>query len=122
MKARIRCLDDGCTTVYVPRRLSAPLAAELLRKYPRLSRILLPPSIFRVASPAVLEGLRSVGVEVIPTNRARGRPSKYSEDVINTICIKYTHGTPVSEIASDLGIPERSVYYILSRRGILRRR
>ena len=120
--AEIRAVDDAGTVVYVPRRLSASLAADLLKRFPRLSKILLPSSVFRAVSPSVLEGLRSVGVEVVPTNRARGRPPKYSEDVINTICLRYTHGESVAKISADLGVPERSVYYILSRRGLIRRR
>ncbi len=115
-------LDDNASVVYVSRRLSANLAAELLRQYPNLSKILLPASVFRAVSASVLDALRSVGVEVVPTNRARGRPPKYSEDVINTICLRYTHGESVAKISADLGVPERSVYYILSRRGLIRRR
>ncbi|HID09496.1 TPA: DUF1699 domain-containing protein [Candidatus Micrarchaeota archaeon] len=107
--------------VYVSRRLSANLAAVLLRRFPRLKRILVPRSVYRIISPKVLNALREVGVEVVSTDRPRGRPPKYSEAVINEICTRYTRGESASEIARDLGIPERSVYYILSRRGLTRR-
>lgn len=104
--------------VYVPRRLSANLAAVLLGRFPKLKRILVPRSVYRIISPKVLDALKGVGVEVIPTGRPRGRPPKYSESVINEICSRYTRGESASEIARDLGIPERSVYHILSRRGL----
>ncbi|MDN5366693.1 MAG: hypothetical protein PWQ11_104 [Candidatus Diapherotrites archaeon] len=107
--------------VYVPRRLSANLATQLLQRFPKLKRILVPQSIYKMTSKRVLEALAAVGVEVIPTGRSRGRPPKYSEDVINEVCTRYTHGESASKIARDMGIPERTVYYILSRRGLVRR-
>ncbi len=107
--------------VYVPRRLSANLATLLLQRFPNLRRILVPRSVYSMISPRVLEALKAVGVEVVSTDRGRGRPAKYSEAVINEICTRYTHGESASKIARDLGIPERSVYYIISRRGLTRR-
>jgi len=107
--------------IYVPRRLSANLATLFLQRFPRLKRILVPASVYRMISHRVLAALRDVGVEVRPTGRSRGRPPKYSEEVINEVCTRYTHGERASEIARSMGIPERTVYYILSRRGLVGR-
>lgn len=115
------CYPPDSEEVYIPRRLSANLATLLLQRFPKLKRILVPQSIYRITSPKVLDALRAVGVDVVSTGRSRGRPPKYSEAVINEICTRYTHGERASEIARDLGIPERTVYYILSRRGLVRR-
>lgn len=107
--------------VYIPRRLSSNLATLLLQRFPNLKRIRVPRSVYEMTSRRVISALREVGVEVVPTGRSRGRPPKYSEDVINEICTRYTHGERASEIARSMGIPERTVYYILSRRGLVRR-
>ena len=107
--------------VYVPRRLSANLAAVLLKRFPKLKRIVVPRSVYDAVSPKVLNALKAVGVDVVPSERHRGRPPKYSEAVINEICTRYTRGESAAEIAKDMGVPERSVYYILSRRGLVRR-
>ena len=104
--------------VYVARRLSKNLAVRLLKEHPELKRIYVPESILKTVSPRVLEALRSVGVEVLSTGRKRGRPPKYSEEIINQVCTRYIHGEKASEISRDLGIPLRSVYYILSSRGL----
>ena len=107
--------------IYVPRRLSANLATLLLQRFPKLKRVLVPRSVHSMISRRVLSALQEVGVEVVPTGRSRGRPPKYSEEVINEVCTRYTHGERASEIARSMGIPERTVYYILSRRGLVRR-
>ncbi len=104
--------------VYVGRRLSSKLVVLLLSKFPNLKRIYLPRSLYERTSERLREALRRVGVELVPTNRKPGRPPKYSEETLKLVVEKYKSGEKVPEISRDLGIPVRTVYYILRRMGV----
>ena len=99
--------------VYVPRRISRTLAARLLQEHPDLKRILVPRSLYEQTSKRVIAALKEVGVEVVPTGRSRGRPRKYGDDVINRVVEMRKRGASVREIAERMGIPVRTVYYLL---------
>ncbi len=99
--------------VYVPRRISRTLAAELIRRFPRLRRIYVPRSVLEQTSGRVIAALKSVGIDVLPTGRDRGRPRKYGEDVVRRARAMRAKGASAREIAEALGIPLRTVYHIL---------
>ncbi len=123
---RIRTLDDlwflkpspDVVEVYIGRRLSKKLAATLLSLYPNLRRIYMPSSLVETLSPRLKGALSSVGVEVVPTNRRPGRPRKYDKETLKLIKEKYKSGERPSKISSDLGIPLRTVYYLLRKLGL----
>ncbi len=99
--------------VYVPRRISRALAAELIRRFPRLKRIYVPQSVLQQTSRRVIEALKHVGIDVLPTGRGRGRPRKYGEEIAKRAREMREQGKSAREIAEALGIPLRTVYHIL---------
>lgn len=110
--------DPNIKEVYVGRRLSKKLVAVLLSLYPNLRRIYVPSSLFETLSPRLKEALSSVGVEVVPTGRRPGRPQKYGTETLKLVEEKYRSGESPSKISSDLGIPLRTVYYLLRKLGL----
>ena len=113
--------DEHVEEVYIARRLSKNLITILLTLFPNLKRIYIPKSLANALSPRIRDALNHVGVEVVATGRGPGRPSKYTEETLKLIVEKYKSGEKVSEISRSLGIPLRTLYYLLRRMGLRRK-
>lgn len=105
-------------SIYCTLRLSVNTVNVLLNVFPKLKEIYMPKSLIKLTPDEVKNLLKEKGIELKSTNRGRGRPPKYDEKTVKTVVDKYKAGESPEDIAKELGIPARSVYYILRRQGV----
>jgi len=109
---------SDATAIYCTLRLSMNTVNVLLNVFPNVKEIYMPRSLIKLTPEELKNYLKEKGVELKSTNRGRGRPPKYDEKTIKTVVDKYKAGESPEDIAKELGIPARSVYYILRRQGV----
>ncbi|MEN6574442.1 helix-turn-helix domain-containing protein [Methanobacterium aggregans] len=104
--------------VHVSQLLSSRKIMELLDKHPDLERIKCPRSICLRTSKKYLDALSELGIEVEPVE-TMGRPKKYKKEP-ELIQKLLDDGKSPDEVAEELNIPVKTVYYLKSskfRRG-----
>ncbi|WP_297458506.1 DUF1699 family protein [Thermococcus sp.] len=110
-------LNDDVTEVYVNLRPTKEILVRILERAPNVRKISCPPSLYPKVSRKVIAALSQMGIELVPEGYPRGRPRKYDEDTVRRVRELFQRGVPAKEISSRLGIPLRTVYYIIERTG-----
>ncbi|WP_457742669.1 DUF1699 family protein [Thermococcus sp.] len=106
-------LDENVTEVYVSLRPTKEVVVKILENAPNVKRISCPPSLYPKVSKRVIYALSQLGVELVPEERPRGRPRKYDEKTVKLVHDMARKGIPMKEISERLGIPLRTVYYMV---------
>ncbi len=107
-------LNEDVTEVYVSLRPTKEVVVKILENAPNVERISCPPSLYPKVSKRVIGALRQLGVELVPERRPRGRPRKYDERTVKLVRELAEKGVPMKEISERLGIPLRTVYYLVN--------
>lgn len=108
-------LGPEVTEVYINLRPTKEIVVRILENAPNVRRISCPPSLYPKVSKKIINALAQVGVELVPEGYPRGRPRKYSEETIKTVLEMFSSGRGPKEISRSLGIPLRTVYYLIER-------
>ena len=108
-------LDEDVTEVYVSLRPTKEVVVKILENAPNVKRISCPPSLYPKVSKRVIYALGQLGIELVPEKRPRGRPKKYDEKTVKLVRELAERGVPMKEISSRLGIPLRTVYYMVRK-------
>jgi len=106
-------LDENVTEVYVSLRPTKEVVVKILENAPNVKRISCPPSLYPKVSKRVIYALGQLGIELVPERYPRGRPRKYDEETVKLVRELAEKGVPMREISARLGIPLRTVYYIV---------
>lgn len=101
--------------VYIPRTLGMDILQALIDHGENLKTIVVPPSIYALTSQRVKEHLEKERISLEKGNNPAGRPPKYTDKDIKKIFQLKEKNMPVSQIARELNIPRRTVYYLLER-------
>lgn len=109
-------LNENVREVYINLRPTKEILVRILENAPNVKLIGCPPSLYPKVSKRVIRALRQMGIEVVPIKKSRGRPRKYDEAVLLRIRELMTQGKSPKEISRELGIPLRTVYYMLNGR------
>ena len=80
-----------------------------------LTTIVVPPSIYALTSERVKARLKEKRVFLEKGTNPAGRPPKYTEKDIKKIYQLKEKNVPVTQIARELNIPRRTVYYLLEK-------
>ncbi|GAB6135180.1 DUF1699 family protein [Thermococcus prieurii] len=107
-------LNEDVTEVYVSLRPTKEVVVKILENAPNVKRISCPPSLYPKVSKRVIYALGQLGIELVPENRPRGRPRKYDEKTVKLVRELARKGVPMREISERLGIPLRTVYYMVN--------
>ena len=107
-------LDEDVTEVYVNLRPTKEVVVKILENAPNVRRISCPPSLYPKVSKRVIYALGQLGIELVPEERPRGRPRKYDEKTVKLVRELAKKGVPMREISERLGIPLRTVYYMVN--------
>ncbi|NJE53739.1 DUF1699 family protein [Thermococcus sp. 21S9] len=107
-------LNEDVTEVYVSLRPTKEVVVKILENAPNVKRISCPPSLYPKVSKRVIYALSQLGIELVPENRPRGRPRKYDEKTVKLVRELARKGVPMREISERLGIPLRTVYYMVN--------
>jgi len=110
---KLSSLNEDVTEVYVSLRPTKEVVVKILENAPNVRKISCPPSLYPKVSKKVIYALKQLGVELVPENRPRGRPRKYDEKTVKLVRELAEKGVPMREISERLGIPLRTVYYLL---------
>jgi len=109
-------LHDGVTEVYVNLRPTKEIVVHILERAPNVRRISCPPSLYPKVSKKVISALSQLGVELVPEGYPRGRPKKYDERTVKQVRELLKRGMPAKEVSRSLGIPLRTVYYLVEKK------
>ncbi len=107
-------LRPGVTEVYVNLRPTKEIVVSILRQAPTVKKIGCPPSLYPKVSASVIRALNRIGIQLVPVKRSRGRPRKYDEETMRRIEALMREGKSPREISESLGIPLRTVYYMVN--------
>ncbi|AFK23024.1 DUF1699 family protein [Pyrococcus sp. ST04] len=107
-------LNEDVTEVYINLRPTKEVIVRILDNAPNVKVIGCPPSLYPKVSKKVINVLEQMGIKVIPISKGRGRPRKYSQKTIEQINEMLKKGKRPREISKALGIPLRTLYYLIS--------
>ncbi|CAD5244331.1 DUF1699 family protein [Thermococcus camini] len=110
-------LNEEVTEVYINLRPTKEILVRILERAPNVRKISCPPSLYPKVSKRVIAALAQMGIELVPEGYPRGRPRKYDEKTVMRIRELVSRGVPVKEVSARMGIPLRTVYYMLERSG-----
>ncbi|WP_148882013.1 DUF1699 family protein [Thermococcus aciditolerans] len=108
-------LDEEVTEVYINLRPTKEILVRILERAPNVRKISCPPSLYPKVSKRVIAALAQMGIELVPEGYPRGRPRKYDERTIREVQNLLMRGVPAKEISIRMGIPLRTVYYMIER-------
>ncbi|MDV3104382.1 DUF1699 family protein [Thermococcus waiotapuensis] len=109
-----KSLNENVTEVYINLRPTKEIVVHILERAPGVRRISCPPSLYPKVSRRIISALSQLGVELVPERFPRGRPKKYDERIVEKVIEMTKRGTPMREISERLGIPLRTVYYLVN--------
>ncbi|WP_258084308.1 DUF1699 family protein [Thermococcus thermotolerans] len=113
-------LSDEVTEVYVNLRPTKEILVRILERAPNVRKISCPPSLYPKVSKKAVKALAQMGIELVPEGYPRGRPRKYDEGTIKEVQNLIMNGVPPKEISARMGIPLRTVYYMIEQLGVRR--
>lgn len=111
-------LSEDVTEVYINLRPTKEILVHILERAPNVRRISCPPSLYPKVSKKIIQALSQMGIQLVPEGYPRGRPRKYDEKTVTAVMTLIQQGVPPKEISSRMGIPLRTVYYMLERAGV----
>ncbi|NJE47225.1 DUF1699 domain-containing protein [Thermococcus sp. GR7] len=110
-------LNDEVTEVYINLRPTKEILVRILERAPNVRKISCPPSLYPKVSKKAINALAQMGIELVPEGYPRGRPRKYDERTIREVYNLIRKGITPKEISSRMGIPLRTVYYMIEQIG-----
>ncbi|KUH34096.1 DNA-binding protein [Thermococcus celericrescens] len=108
-------LNEEVTEVYINLRPTKEILVRILERAPNVRKISCPPSLYPKVSKRVIAALAQMGIELVPEGYPRGRPRKYNERTIREVQNLLMKGVPAKEISTRMGIPLRTVYYLVEQ-------
>ncbi len=113
-------LNEEVTEVYINLRPTKEILVRILERAPNVRRISCPPSLYPKVSKKAIKALAQMGIELVPEGYPRGRPRKYDERTIREVYNLIMKGVSPREVSSQMGIPLRTVYYMIEQAGAKR--
>ncbi len=113
-----RALTEDVTEIYINLRPTKEILVHILERAPNVRRISCPPSLYPKVSKKIIHALSQMGIQLVPEGYPRGRPRKYDEETVRAVIRLIEQGIPPKDISSRMGIPLRTVYYMLERAGV----
>ncbi|ANF23450.1 DUF1699 family protein [Thermococcus piezophilus] len=110
-------LNEEVTEVYINLRPTKEILVRILERAPNVRKISCPPSLYPKVSKKAINALAQMGIELVPGGYPRGRPRKYDERTIREVYDLIRKGVTPKEISSRMGIPLRTVYYLIEKMG-----
>jgi len=107
-------LRPGVVEVYVNLRPTKEIVVRILKRAPTVKVIGCPPSLYPKVSKKVISALDRVGIKLIPIKHPRGRPKKYDDGIKGRVEEMIRRGKSLKEISEELGIPLRTLYYMVN--------
>lgn len=107
-------LPEDIEQVRLSSFLTKKLASRLLEQCPNLERVILAPSVRERASNAVINSLKSEGIDVTRGSRGPGRPVEYSRRQLAEMRRMREEGVSYEKIAEKIGVSKATAYRALT--------
>jgi hypothetical protein len=105
---------NGCDQeVYINLRPTLEIVEALTKRCANLQKIMCPPSLLKQTSKKVFRSLQSTSVKLGEGDFRVGRPNKYDAETLKQIAAQRAAGKQVKNIAAEMDIPLRTVYFYL---------
>ena len=99
--------------VYINARPSMDIVMNIMGNAPNIQAIYCPPSLLKQTSTKVFSVLEDKGVKLAHKDVKVGWPKKYMDPVVKDIFDRRKRCQAVKDIAKEMDIPLRTVYYYL---------
>lgn len=99
--------------LYINARPSMDIVMSIFENVPNLELLACPPSLLKQTSTRVFKTLDEKGVKIKHHEVGVGRPKKYEKNTLGKIRELRNQGVAVKDIAQQMNIPLRTVYYHL---------
>jgi hypothetical protein len=109
----IKTIDSNDDEFYLNLRPTADILDALMEKNKNLKRVCCPPSLLQQTARKVFKLTQDKGIKLEAGDFKVGRPKKYDEDTIREVVESRNNGKPAKEIASELEMPLRTVYFYI---------
>lgn len=109
----IENLHPETRELYINARPSMDIVMSIFENVPNLEMLACPPSLLKQTSTRVFKTLDTKGVKIKHHEVGVGRPKKYDNPTISKIVSLREQNVPVKDIAKQMNIPLRTVYYHL---------
>lgn len=110
---QIRNLHPETRELYINARPSMDIVMSIFENAPNLELLACPPSLLKQTSTRVFKTLDERGIKIRHHEVGVGRPKKYDSPTLKKIMELRGRGVPVKDIAKQMGMPLRTVYYHL---------
>jgi hypothetical protein len=109
----IKALSSEDSEYYLNLRPTADIVEALLEKSKSTKRICCPPSLLQQTAKKVFKLAEERGIKLEPGEFPVGRPKKYDDETIKEVLSSRENGKPAKEIAAEMEMPLRTVYFYL---------
>jgi hypothetical protein len=109
----IKALDSTDEEYYLNLRPTIDILEALIQKSPNVKRVCCPPSLLQQTARKVFRLTQEKGIKLEGGDFAVGRPRKYDDDTIKEVLDARTGGKAAKDIASEMEMPLRTVYFYL---------
>ncbi len=109
----IKALSSEDSEYYLNLRPTVDIVEALMVKSKEVKRITCPPSLLQQTAKKVFKLTNDKGIKLEAGEFAVGRPKKYDDDTIREVLESRTNGKPAKEIATEMEMPLRTVYFYL---------
>jgi len=109
----IKALNSEDSEYYLNLRPTVDIIEALMEKSKEVKRITCPPSLLQQTAKKVFKLTNDKGIKLEAGEFAVGRPKKYDDDTIREVLESRTNGKSAKEIAAEIEMPLRTVYFYL---------
>jgi len=109
----IKGMNADDSEYYLNLRPTVDIVEALVDKCNGVKRISCPPSLLQQTAKKVFKLTNEKGIKLDAGEFKVGRPKKYDEDTIREVIESRNNGKPAKEIAAEMEMPLRTVYFYL---------
>lgn len=111
-------IDPGHKEMYISLRPTQEIVERVVKEVEELEKLKCPESLYYQVGEKVNNHLEKKGIELEPGEFSAGRPRKYTEEEIERMVSMREEGKSVKEINEEMGVPVRTIYFYLNKKGI----
>lgn len=109
----IKAIDSEDSEYYLNLRPTLDIVEAIIEKSKSVKKISCPPSLLQQTAKKVFKFAEEKGIALLPGEFAVGRPKKYDDETIKEVLSSRENGKPAKEIAAEMEMPLRTVYFYL---------
>ena len=113
---QINELNTDCEEIYISLRPTKEIIDKIVERCSSLEKLCCPQSLLKQTAKKAFRHASDKNITVQAGDFDVGRPKKYLQRTINEIVSQKRIGKPAKQIASEMDIPLRTVYFYLQHK------